>query len=189
MWFDDWQGIARVIMVGLAAYMSLIVLLRVSGKRTLSKLNAFDLIVTVALGSTLATILLSKDVALAEGATAFAVLIGGQYAIAKLSISSAAVRGAVKSEPRVLVFRGEVLHSALRDERVTQDELDSVVRGAGLSSLADVGAVVLETDGSFHVIASLGRDLSSLPGHIADSGRVGSRQRNAADAAHKGEPK
>ena len=95
----------------------------------------------------------------------------------------------MKSEPRVLVFRGEVLHSALRDERVTQDELDSVVRGAGLSSLADVGAVVLETDGSFHVIASLGRDLSSLPGHIADSGRVGSRQRNAADAAHKGEPK
>jgi uncharacterized membrane protein YcaP (DUF421 family) len=41
--------------------------LRVSGKRTLAKMNAFDLVVTVALGSTLATILLSADVSLAEG--------------------------------------------------------------------------------------------------------------------------
>lgn len=163
MWFDGWQGIARVLMVGLAAYVSLIVLLRVSGKRTLSKLNAFDLVVTVALGSTLATILLSKDVALAEGMAAFAVLIGGQYAIARLSISSAAVRKSVKSEPRLLLLRGELLHDALRDERVTRDEVESVVRGSGLSSLAAAGAVVLETDGSFHVLTELGQDVSALP--------------------------
>jgi uncharacterized membrane protein YcaP (DUF421 family) len=50
----------------------------VSGKRTLSKLDAFDLIVTVALGSTLATVLLSRDVALAEGIVAFALLVGLQ---------------------------------------------------------------------------------------------------------------
>lgn len=77
MWFDGWYGIARVLVIGSAAYVALIALLRISGKRTLSKLNAFDLVVTVALGSTLATILLSKDVALAEGIAAFVVLVGG----------------------------------------------------------------------------------------------------------------
>ena len=50
----------------------LVIFLRLSGKRTLSKMNAFDLVVTVALGSTLATVLLTKDVALADGALAFA---------------------------------------------------------------------------------------------------------------------
>jgi uncharacterized membrane protein YcaP (DUF421 family) len=67
MFFDSWTGLGRVLVVGTLAYFALVLTLRVSGKRTLSKLNAFDLVVTVALGSTLATVLLSKDVALAEG--------------------------------------------------------------------------------------------------------------------------
>ena len=69
MLFDSWAGVGRTIVVGILAYIALVSLLRVSGKRTLSKMNAFDLVVTVALGSTLATILLSKDVALAEDVT------------------------------------------------------------------------------------------------------------------------
>lgn len=67
MFFDGWTGLLRVLVVGTLAYAALVLLLRVSGKRTLSKMNAFDLVVTVALGSTLATVLLSRDVALAEG--------------------------------------------------------------------------------------------------------------------------
>jgi uncharacterized membrane protein YcaP (DUF421 family) len=163
MWFDGWQGIARVILVGLSAYAALIVLLRISGKRTLSKLNAFDLVVTVALGSTLATVLLSSDVALAEGIAAFAVLIFGQYIITKASRQLAWVRQIVKSEPKVLLYRGQLIEAAMRTERVTVEELESVVRGSGLGSLAQAGAVVLETDGSFHVLSELQGDCSALP--------------------------
>lgn len=61
MWFDSWSDLARVLAVGASAYVTLVVVLRAAGKRTLAKLNAFDLIVTIALGSTLATILLSAD--------------------------------------------------------------------------------------------------------------------------------
>ena len=66
MLFDSWVGLGRVIVAGILAYAGLILLLRISGKRTLSKMNAFDLVVTVALGSTLATVLLSRSVALAS---------------------------------------------------------------------------------------------------------------------------
>ncbi|WP_238388177.1 hypothetical protein [Hymenobacter sediminis] len=65
--FSSWTSIARTLIVGVAAYAGLIILLRASGKRTLTKMNAFDLVVTVALGSTLATVLLTKSVALAAG--------------------------------------------------------------------------------------------------------------------------
>ena len=51
MWFDSWGDIARVLLVGSAAYATLIVVLRLSGKRTLSQLNAFDFVITVAIGS------------------------------------------------------------------------------------------------------------------------------------------
>jgi len=74
--FTGWQPIVRVLVIGTAAYVALVAVLRVSGKRTLSKLNAFDLVVTVAIGSTFASILTSKDLALAEGVTALALLTG-----------------------------------------------------------------------------------------------------------------
>jgi beta-lactamase regulating signal transducer with metallopeptidase domain len=78
MFFAGAPGVWRTLLVGLCAYVLLILVLRTTGKRTLSKMNAFDLIVTVALGSTLATVILSKDVALAEGVTAFVMLAGAQ---------------------------------------------------------------------------------------------------------------
>jgi len=65
--FQSWSRLERVAIVGVAANLTMLPMLRVSGKRSLAKLNVFDLVVTVALGSTLATTLLSKTVALAEG--------------------------------------------------------------------------------------------------------------------------
>ena len=152
MFFQGWSGLGRVLVVGVLAYAALVLFLRISGKRTLSKMNAFDLVVTVALGSTLATVLLSKSVALAEGLLAFGLLIGLQYVVAALSVRSRTWRNLVKSEPRLLMYRGELLETALRDERVTPEEVRSAVRGAGLADLAQVHAVILETDGTFSVV-------------------------------------
>ncbi|MBA3324273.1 MAG: DUF421 domain-containing protein [Rhodobacteraceae bacterium] len=163
MVFDDWQGIARTMIVGVCAYIILVALLRTSGKRTLAKMNAFDLVVTVALGSTLATILLSADVALAEGAAAFVVLIGLQFLVAQAAVASRRVRKAVKSTPRALLLDGRLQEDALRDERVTPEEVAAAVRAQGVGALDDVAAVVLETDGSFSVItAAQAGDRSAL---------------------------
>lgn len=82
MLFESWYGLLRVVVVAPLAYGGLVLILRVSGKRMLTKLNAFDLVVTVALGSTLATILLSKTVPLLEGLTAFVMLAAMQFVVA-----------------------------------------------------------------------------------------------------------
>jgi uncharacterized membrane protein YcaP (DUF421 family) len=142
----------RTLVVGALAYAGLVGLLRPSGKRTLTKVNAFDLVVTVALGSTLATVLLSKDVALAKGLFAFAFVVGLQLAITWLSVRSRRVSRLVKSEPSLLFFRGAFLHDALRRERVTEAEVRAAVRGQGITDLDGVEAVVLETDGSVSVL-------------------------------------
>jgi uncharacterized membrane protein YcaP (DUF421 family) len=109
MLFQDWQGLVRTALVGLMAYAGLVVFLRVSGKRTLSKLNAFDLVVTVALGSTLATILLNESVALAEGLVAFATLIGLQWLVAWSSVPWPALARTVRAEPAGLLATGVLL--------------------------------------------------------------------------------
>lgn len=154
MFFDSWSSLLRVIIVGTLAYVSLVLLLRISGKRTLAKLNAFDLVVTVALGSTLATVLLNRSVALAEGIAAFALLAGLQYSVAWLSVRSARFSALVKSEPTLLLHRGLFLDRAMQGQRVTREEVSSALRASNVARPEDAAAVVLETDGSLSVIST-----------------------------------
>ena len=154
MFFNGWFALLRTIVVGVLAYAALIVFLRFSGKRTLAKMNAFDLIVTVSLGSTLATIALSADVALAQGVLALALLVALQFVITWSSVRWGWIRRTITGEPSLLLFRGQYLQAALRRARVTEEEVRAAVRSEGLPAIEGVEAVVLETDGSFSVIAS-----------------------------------
>lgn len=163
MFFDSWTDLLRIVLVGSLAYAGLVGFLRLSGKRTLAKMNAFDLVVTVAIGSTLATVLLNKDVALAEGLLAFALLCALQYAVASLSVRSQAFRRVIKSEPALLFRRGEYLHPAMKRERVSKDEIRAAMRAAGQSDPDRVAAVILETDGTFSVIAGPNADKVIAP--------------------------
>ena len=165
MFFDGWSGVLRVVVVGPLAYIGLVLLLRVSGKRTLSKMNAFDLLVTVALGSTLATILLSSSVALAEGLLAFVVLISLQFLVTWSSVISRTIERLVKNEPKLLFYEGRFLRDAMRAERVTEEEVEATVRQQGIGNLKEVGAAVLETDGSMTVVPRAGlKSASALRG-------------------------
>jgi len=152
VWFDSWSDVVRVVLVGSAAYALLVLVLRLSGKRTLSQLNAFDFVVTVALGSTLATILLSKDVALVEGVAALALLAGLQYLVAIVSSRWPVTRVAITSRPTLLLFEGRVRSDALRRHRLTVSELRQAIRMQGVGDVAQVKAVVLETNGTMSII-------------------------------------
>lgn len=162
MFFESWYTIGRVLVVGVCAYVALIVLLRISGKRTLSKLNAFDLVVTVALGSTLANAILSKDTALADGVTAFALLIGLQFVVTWVSVRSPLISRIVKAEPRLLFYRGSMLEDAMHRERVTEAEVLQAIRAKGIASIHEVEAVVLETGADLHVLRRSEQGASSL---------------------------
>ncbi len=153
MWFDSWSDLARTALVGAGAYAALVVVLRLSGKRTLAKLNAFDLVVTVAFGSTLATILLNASVSWAEGVVAFAVLAVLQFSVAWTSTRWDRARATVTARPTMLLRHGVLLPDASRSQRVSHEQLLQAVRGAGLGSLSSVAAIVLETDGSLSVVA------------------------------------
>ncbi|MEN3975115.1 YetF domain-containing protein [Emcibacter sp. SYSU 3D8] len=154
IFFNSWSGLGRALLIGVLAYAGLIVLLRISGKRTLSKMNAFDLVVTVALGSTLASVLLDRSVPLAEGLLAFALLIVLQFVITWMSVRNRWFRGMIKSEPSLLVRDGAYLPGAMRRQRVTREEIEAALRKHGHDDIAKVAAVVLETDGALSVIPS-----------------------------------
>jgi uncharacterized membrane protein YcaP (DUF421 family) len=162
VFFDDWFGLLRVLVVGTLAYIGLVAFLRVSGKRTLSKMNAFDFVVTVAMGSTLATAMLSKGVVLLEALLAFALLIGLQWLVAWVAVRSDRFKSLIKSQPTLLFHDRQLLHDALNRERVVEGEVLAAARSAGRDDLDGVAAVVLETDGTLSVVSRSPGEPSSL---------------------------
>lgn len=165
MFFNGWDSLLRVLIVGTLTYITLVVFLRMSGNRTLSKMNAFDLVVTVALGSILATVLMSKDIPFLDGALSFGLLIVLQYIVTWSSARISSLREWITGEPVILMYRGEFLPAAMQRARIAEEEIRMAVRSAGFASLTDAEAVVLETDGSFSVVRrGPGNVQSSLKG-------------------------
>lgn len=124
------------------------------GKERSATLNAFDLVVTVALGSTLSAILLQQSIALAEGAVALGLLIALQYAVTTASVLSRPVAKIIRSEPSLLVRRGEFCRKAMVRQRITQGEVLSAMRAQGSADIATIEAVYLESDGKLSVVKS-----------------------------------
>ena len=163
MWFDSWSSVLRILLVGAATYVTLVALLRFGGKRVLAKLNAFDLVVTVALGSMLASAVLSKDVRFVDALTGLALLIGAQWLVARLTSWLPGGRLFVNAEPTLLVRDGQVIETALGRARLTRGEVLQAVRSSGQGGLDGVAAVVLEPDGTLSVVpASAAGDEQAL---------------------------
>ncbi|MFZ0241913.1 MAG: YetF domain-containing protein [Desulfobacterales bacterium] len=168
MLFYSWHNLGRVFVVGILAYVGLVILLRISGKRTIASMNIFDMVVTVAFGSTLASTILPQTTFLADGLLALAVLIGLQYVVAFFIVRSKQFAHLVKSEPTLLLYKGRFFDEALRRERLEREQVLAAVRKKGLLDVSKIEAVILETSGSISVIPESAEDvgLSSLQGVV-----------------------
>ncbi|MDT0631310.1 DUF421 domain-containing protein [Rubrivirga sp. S365] len=152
--FKSWTSLGKTILTAALIYPLLIVVLRAGGKRTLSKMNAFDFIVTVAIGSLLASTVLSTA-SLAEGVGAIAALVVLQTLITWLSIRSDRFEKLIKSQPTLIFHDGQYIERAMRDQRVTREEIRNAIRTSSSASVEDTAAVVLESDGSFSVLSKV----------------------------------
>jgi len=118
-------------------------------------MNAFDFVVTIAIGTTLASTILDGSIALTDGLTALAVLIVLQFIISWLSSRSQKINRIAKSEPKLLCYKGDFIYDALKRERIVESEIMQSLRSKGYSSLEEADAVVLETNGNLSIINKL----------------------------------
>lgn len=153
MVYKNFEDILYVIVVAIFAYIGMVFLLRISGNRTLSKMNSFDLVITIAFGSALSAIIVNRSVNLTEGLTAIAMLVALQFIVTWTSVRSKKFNHLVKAQPTLLVENGKLISAAMKKVRVAEDEIHSTVRQHGLGGLEQVAAVVMETDGSLSVIS------------------------------------
>ena len=151
LFFKDWETLRDISLCSLSAFITVFTLVRLSGKRTLAKLTAFDFIVTVTLGSTLSSMILNK-VSIVDGTVALVIIVLFQYVLAWLARSSKSFEKIINTHPTLLFYDGKFLTSAMKFEGITEDEIYAEIRLYRLENLEDVKAVVLELNGEISVI-------------------------------------
>ena len=162
IFFSGWEPVVRTAVSTTVAYLFLVILLRLAGSRVLAKWYAFDMIVTVALGSAFATTVLSKEATVVQAAVGFLVLVGLQYATSTVILHWSQARTVVNPNPTLVLHNGKFLDEPMKRQRVAEADIRAAARQHGHASLEDVGAVILEPDGTFSVIGKLSGSRSAL---------------------------
>lgn len=152
LFFDNQDNLLRIAISAPVIYCLVILYIRLVGKRATSQMNSFDWIVTVAMGSLVASTIVKSDISIVEGAFAILMLLGLQFLLTKALVHSPWLRKVVRSTPRLLVYNGEYLYDNMESERVVKNEILSAIRNKGIQNIEQVHAVVLETDATFSII-------------------------------------
>lgn len=131
----------------------IILLVRLVGLRSFSKMTNFDFVMTLAMGSLLAGASQSQHwPAFLQSLTAMACLFAVQYFVSRLRRWSSGFDELVQNTPALLMKDGIILHDALRATRVAEEDLIAKLREANVLKLSKVRAVVLETTGNISVL-------------------------------------
>ncbi len=170
-WFTTtWESLLAISISTLAIYIAVIVLTRIFGKRSFSKMSSFDFAMTVAVGSVIATTILSKSVSLLDGIFALFLIYLYQLAAALLR-KWKPFRRAIDNEPLLLMDGDKILEDNLLKARVTEGDLRSKLREANVLQLSQVRAVVFETTGDIVVLHSSNDEHALEPWLLKDVNR------------------
>ncbi|WP_300434958.1 DUF421 domain-containing protein [Christiangramia sp.] len=151
-WFAfNLESMLAIVLTAVGIYIAIIIYTRIAGKRSFSKMSSFDFAMTVALGSMIATTVLSKSVSLWEGIIGLGAIYLLQLSVAILRRYKL-VRNAVDNAPLMLMDGKEVLYHNLKKARVTEDDLRSKLREANVLRIKEVRAVVFEATGDISVL-------------------------------------
>ncbi|AVR44464.1 DUF421 domain-containing protein [Christiangramia fulva] len=157
-WFtSDWPSLLAIILTTLGIYLAVIIFTRLAGKRSFSKMSSFDFAMTVAVGSLIATTVLSSDVSLWDGIVGLGAIYIFQIGVALLRRFEI-IKKIVDNSPLLLMDGDKILHKNLRKARVSEDDLRSKLREANVLELNQVRAVVFETTGDISVLHSTDPD-------------------------------
>ena len=152
-WFStSFAASVTVVLTAVGIYLVLVLFTRLAGLRTFSKMSTVDFAVTVAVGSVLASTILTKDPPLAQSVVALAALFMMQYGASLLRMNSDAMIDVLDNRPVLVMAGPEILHENLKNVRMTENDLYAKLRQANVTRRDQIRAVVMETTGDVSVL-------------------------------------
>ncbi len=170
-WFEaSSTSMIAIVLTAMGIYFATILFTRLAGKRSFSKMSSFDFAMTVAIGSIIATTVLSESVSLVQGIVGLAAIYVLQISLAMLRRYKM-VQKMIDNEPLLLMDGEKILQENLKKARVTEADLRSKLREANVLELSDIRAVVFETTGNIAVLHSKDENVKLEDWLLKDVGR------------------
>ncbi len=136
-----------------ALYATVYVLVRLAGRRTVSQLSTFDALVTIAIGSVLASAILAQPPSYGRGAVAVVMLLALQLVVGALRQRFERLRRILDFSPQVVFDQGEPqLDRSPFGAQLTPAALEQAMRAHGVTDERVVARIVLEPDGQFSIL-------------------------------------
>ena len=133
-------------------FVAIVVITRIVGLRSFTKMAGFDFALTVATGSIIAASLLNPDMPVLRGVAGLVVIFAVQWIAARIRSSSSRAQNVIDNTPMLLMDGAEILEDNLRASRVTRADLMAKLREANVLDLSEVRCVVLEATGDVSVL-------------------------------------
>ena len=152
-WFQiDFQTIKTVLFSTVLIFTILLLLVRISGLRSFAKMTSIDFASTIAIGSLIASTVMSDSPSVLKGGMAIALVLLFQTLFAKLCLKFDAFEKIASNQPIFLMIGSEILYDNLHKSNLGEDDLMAKLREANVIQLSEVKAVVLETTGDVSVL-------------------------------------
>jgi uncharacterized membrane protein YcaP (DUF421 family) len=142
----------EIVLRGAVVYVVLMVLIRLSGKRTVGQFTPFDLMVLVLLGDAVQGSMLAGDQSLQGGLLLAFTLLACNRLVAFATARSRRIEFLVEGRADILARNGTVDHDALRRADMTLDDLQEAMREEGCVAIQDIRLALLEKDGSITIL-------------------------------------
>jgi uncharacterized membrane protein YcaP (DUF421 family) len=163
--FDGWAHLLRSALTAAGIYIVIVAAIRIFGEKALAKMSGYDMIVTVALGSLVAALPLTRSVSLTDAIAAAVTFLVLQQITRYLQARFRRVHTLVRERPRLLLWNGRLLEDRMLESDISADEVRAAVRRSGFLSLKQVRAAILENDGEWSIIPqSKTPDMSAMEG-------------------------
>lgn len=154
--FDMTTPWYEILLRTFVVYVTVLILLRIAGKRELGQMTPFDLVVILVIANAVQNAMTGGDNSLTGGVLAASTLTAVNIAVGRWGSMIPIFRRLVTSEPTLLLRDGRPIQEHLDRERVGLEELEMAARQHGIADLKDVTAAVLEEDGSISIIPKEG---------------------------------
>lgn len=134
------------------AFVAALLLFRLIGKRNVSQISAFDLVIIIAMGSAVGDPMIYADVPIVPALLSVTVVVAMNYGLARATRRRRRLEAFIESSARLVVHRGQVIDSALDSESLSIYELHELLRLAGIERVSDVEAASFEPSGRLSVL-------------------------------------
>ncbi len=143
-----WEFVVR----GVVVYFAMLILLRLGGRKQVGQMSPFDFVLLLVLSNAVQNSMNGGDNSLTGGLIIAVALVIANWLMGFMTFRSKKISGLLEGKPEILIHNGKIFEDMLMKEKITHEELRSVLRKNGISELQHVKYAVLETTGEISVI-------------------------------------